>query len=191
MNFPWDPNMNNGNFGGRGNNQGHYNYQGGNMYGRTGIQGYGWNASPGSGSGSNQYQGNFFGARQLARDSQYTLQIWCLKGQQKARCLNFLLLLLLLLLVVSFGFTHDWIISKARMAIPRAAASIRSHLPVVGFVTLIASVAMCLSIKHLTVQRVRRSRRPRCPLHALTHTPLPFKCQSRRSESPLRGDACL
>jgi hypothetical protein len=157
MNFPWDPNMNSGNFGGGGNNKSQFNYPSGNTYGRTGSQGYGWNASNGSGSGSNYFQGNFFGARQMPWDGQYTLQVWCAKAQQKARYLN-LLILLLLFLAITLGFTHNWIITKARMAIPRAAAGIRSHLPIVGFGVLMASIAVCHAIAHLTGQRARRAR---------------------------------
>jgi hypothetical protein len=157
MNFPWDPTMNSGNFGGGGSNQGQFNYQGGNTYGRTGNQRYRWNASNGSGSGSNQFQGNFFGVRHMEWDGQYTLQILGAKAQQNRRGLKLLILLLLLLLAIAIGFTYDWIITKARMAIPRAAAGIRSHLPIMGFVVLMASTAICLSIKHLAVQRVRRA----------------------------------
>jgi hypothetical protein len=149
--------MNGGNFGGGGNNQGQF-YQGGNTYGRTGNQGYGWNASNGSGSGSNQFQESFFGARATAWDSQFSLQIWCAKAQQKGRHMNFVILLIVLLLAITFGYTHDWIITKARMAIPRATAGVRPQLPIIGFVLLMAPIAVSLVINHLTVQRAQRVR---------------------------------
>jgi hypothetical protein len=157
LNSPWDPSMNGANFNGGGNNQGQYNYQGGNGYGQTGNQGNWWNASIRSGSASNQYRGNFFGARQMAWDGPYTFHFWDMKAHQRNRRLKFLLLLFLLLLVVTLGFTHDWVISKARMAIPRATAGIRSHLAATGFVIIMATIAVCVSIQHLTVQRRARS----------------------------------
>jgi hypothetical protein len=150
--------MNGNNFGGGGNNQGQYSHRGGSGYGKTGNQGNWWNASTGSGSGSNQHQGNFLGGRQMAWDGPYTFHFWCAKAQQKGRRLKFLIFLLLALLAITLGFTYDWIIGKARMAIPRATAGIRSHLAVTGFVILMASIGMCLSIQHLTVQRLRRAR---------------------------------
>jgi hypothetical protein len=155
INFPWDPNMDGGHFGGGGGgNQGQFNnYQGGNSYGMTGNQGFGWNNSNGSGSGSNQYQGNF-GARQMAWGGQYSFQIWCWKAQQKGRPLKSLLLLLLLL-AFTFSFTYLWIFTKARMAIPQIAASIRSHLPVLGFVILLSAIAMCPLIRRFIFRRAR------------------------------------
>jgi len=185
--------MNNGGFGGAGTNPGPGNYQGGNTYGGTGNQAYGYDGSNGSGSVGNQFQANIFGgARQMALNGPHTFRILFANGQHKGRRLRFLILLMLLLVAIAFGFTHDWIISKARMAIPRAAGGIRSHLPVMGFVGIFASIATCLSVKHLTVQRVRQARsRPRCPLHALTKPPLPFKCRPSGYEIPTRGEGYL
>jgi hypothetical protein len=154
-NSPWDPSMNQRHFGTGGNSQGHFSFQGGNTYERTGNQGFGWNASNGSGSGSNPYQANFLGAWQMAWDGQYKSQIFCLKTQHQDRRLMSLLILLLLLSAIIFGFSNDWIITKARMTIPRAAAGIRSHLPALGFFIIMASIAMCLSIQHLTFRRAR------------------------------------
>lgn len=187
MNFPWDPTMNMGNFAAGNNYQGHSNYQGG--YGRTGNQGHGWNASSGSGSGSNQLRGSF-GVRQVAWEDQYGLQLWCAKVQQKGRRIQ-ALGLVLFLLAITFGFIHDWVNTKARMAIPQISTSIRSHLPAMGFAILIAPFAICmLSIQKFTVQRIRRARcGSRCPLHAFTHIPLPFEYQAY--EPPFQSEARL
>jgi hypothetical protein len=150
--LPWDPNANNrGNFGGGVNNQGPSNYQGG--YGRTGNPnpGFGWNNSNGSGSGSNPYQGNLFGARHMAWDGRYNFQFWCSKAQPKGLRLNSFLLLLLVLFSIAFGFTHDWLITKTHLA----AASIRSHLPVLGFAILMTSIVIPLLMQHFNLRRAR------------------------------------
>jgi len=150
---PWNPNMNNrGSFGG-GLNQGPFNHQGG--YGRTANRSFGWDNSNGSGSGSNQYRGSFLGTRQRAFDGQYSFQIWCSKAQPKSWHVKPLILVVLLLFTITFAFSHDWTITKAQMAIPRAAAAIRSHLPVVGFVILMASIVVPLATIHLTARRAR------------------------------------
>ena len=155
-NAPWDPNMNRRHFGSGGNSQGHFSFQGGNTYGRTWNQQGGWNASNGSGSGSNQYQGHFRGAWQMAMDGQYKFQIWCMKAQHKDRHQMSLFLLLVLLLAIIFGFTHDWLVMKARMAVPRVIASIRSHLPALGLFLIMVPIAIHLSIRHLSFKRARR-----------------------------------
>jgi hypothetical protein len=150
--LPWDPSMGNGGtFGGGVNNQGGFNYQGG--YGRTGNPnpGFGWNNSNGSGSDSNQYQRNLFGARQMAWGGQYNFQIWCSKAQPKGLHMNSFLFLLFLLFTFAFGFTHDWLITKAYLA----AASIRSHLPALGFVMLMMPIVMPLLVRHLNLRRAR------------------------------------
>lgn len=149
---PGDPNPNNGgNVGGGFNNQGPSNYQG--AYDRTGNQGFRWNGSNGSGSGSNQYQRNFFGARQMALDGQYSFQIWCSKVQPKGWHLNWLLILLLLLFAVAFGLTHNWVVTKARME--TLATKIGPHVAVLGFAILTMPIVMQLLIQHLTFRRAR------------------------------------
>jgi len=151
---PWNPNTNNrGSFGG-GYNQGPFNHQGG--YGRTANRSFGRDNSNGSGSGSNQYRGNFLGTRQRAFDGHYSFQIWCLKAQEKS-CYVKPLVLVVLLFTIIFAFSHDWIITKAQTAIPGATAGISPHLPVVGFVILMASIVVPLATIHLTT-RTRRSR---------------------------------
>jgi hypothetical protein len=153
-NSPWDPNVDRGNFGAGGNSQGQFNYYGGNSYGMTGNPEFGWNFN-GSGSGSNRYQGNLFGARQMAWDGQHSLEILCWKAQQHGPRLKVLLLLLLVLFALTFGFTYIWIMTKARMAIPQVTASIRCHLPILGFVILLSSLAMCPLIQFLTLRGER------------------------------------
>jgi hypothetical protein len=153
-NSPWDPNVDRGNFGAGGNSQGQFNYYGGNSYGMTGNPEFGWNSN-GSGSGSNRYQGNLFGARQMAWDGQHSLEILCWKAQQHGPRLKVLLLLLLVLFALTFGFTYIWIMTKARMAIPQVTASIRCHLPILGFVILLSSLAMCPLIQFLTLRGER------------------------------------
>lgn len=141
-NFPWNPNMNQGGFGG-GSNHGQYNsYQGGGDYGHTvNNQGSGWGASNGSGSGSGQYRGTY-GTRQMAWDN---------KAQMfpSERRLG-LLFLFLLLLVLTVSFGQDWFTTKAGTA----AACMSSQLPTLGFGILMASIAIpMLSAKYFTGRR--------------------------------------
>jgi len=177
--------MNNrGSFGG-GLNQGPFNHQGG--YGRTANRSFGWENSNGSGSGSNQYRGSFLGTRQRAIDGQYSFQIWCSKAQPKSWRMK-PLLAILLLCTITFAFSHEWIITKAQKTLPGASA-IRPHLPVVGFVILMASIVVPLVTIHLTGRRARC--RSRCPVQALTCSPLPFTCGPSGLEYSLRGVVCL
>jgi len=173
MDFQWDRGMNDGNFGG-GTNQGQFDFRDGNAYGGPGSQGYGYDPSNASGSGSNNYQGNMFGgARQMRQNSPFTFRVLYAKAQQRSRGQTLFLVFLLLLILTLFSFTHDWVIAKAKMGIPRAAAGFRNHLPMMGFVGIVASFAICLSMKHLAVQRVRRAR---CVSITVILDDLAYKC---------------
>jgi hypothetical protein len=52
---------------------------------------------------------------------------------------------------MAFGFTHDWLITKTHLA----AASIRSHLPVLGFAILMTSIVIPLLMQHFNLRRAR------------------------------------
>lgn len=153
-----DPN-NNSSFGG-GTNQGHYHYhdRDGNTYSGPPPQGFDYDPYSGSQQGSYQSRGNAYKwARQTTPIDSITVRVCCTKAVETCRRHKILLLTLALMVTISLGFTHDWIISKARLAVPRAAAGLRKHLPMIGFASVLASGAMCWCFKHLSVQRVRRA----------------------------------
>ena len=154
----WDADPNNNGSFGDGANEGHYHYQDGNTYSGPPPQGYDYGSYNGPQPGGYQSQGNSFSwARQTAPIDSNAVRFWYSKAVQTCRHHKLVLLTFILLVAIMLGFTHDWIISKTRMAIPRAAAGFRTHLPMIGFVSVLGSGVMCWSLKHLSVQRVRRA----------------------------------
>jgi hypothetical protein len=152
------PGADQGNFNG-GANFG-YGFQGGNNYGAyggPGNQGYDYNPQNDSNPGGNQFQGNNFqAASQIVQKSDVTVRTLLSTAKQRWRRQKLLLLFLILLFAITFGFTHDWIFSKLRMAGPKAAAGMQSHLPVMGLGVVMASFGVCLSVKQLAERRIRR-----------------------------------
>jgi hypothetical protein len=160
-------------WGAPGADQGNYNggatygygngFQGGNNYGAyggPGSQGYDYTPQNDSNRGGSQFQGsNFRTASQIVHKVPVTVGILLLStAKERWRRQKLLLFFVLILLVaITFGFTHDWIFSKLLMAGQKAAAGIRSNLPVMGIGVVMASFGVCLSVKQLATRRVRRA----------------------------------
>lgn len=156
----WDQELNSGNFGGYTNtNTDNFDFQGGNFGGSQ----YDYQPSNHSSYSTNHFQGNMFNnARQLAiSHSHFSAQIFYGKVQDPPQHHNsklLLFLLFLLLAVVVLSFSHDWILARARAALPRLAVEFRAHVQLLGFFGMVGSFGMFFSVKQFAKQRGRRLR---------------------------------
>lgn len=148
-NSQWDTDAN-GNFTDF-NTPGNFTFPGGNAYDGSP---YDYNASQGSDNGGGQSPANIFpGGRYSSRGSDYSPQVLCIGVQQKCHRQLYLALGLCIFALTTIGFA-DWIFPKARTAfIP--SVNIHSHLPIVGFLGMLASFATCFSAKHLAGRRAQ------------------------------------
>ncbi|KAH6705099.1 hypothetical protein BKA61DRAFT_143197 [Leptodontidium sp. MPI-SDFR-AT-0119] len=94
-----------------------------------------------------------------------------------------LFLLFLLLAVVVLSFSHDWILARARAALPRLAVEFRAHVQLLGFFGMVGSFGMFFSVKQFAKQRGRRLRcyqyqyqRPRDPRFGFCDEHLSVMC---------------
>ncbi|KAL5325154.1 hypothetical protein ACEPPN_006277 [Leptodophora sp. 'Broadleaf-Isolate-01'] len=181
----WDQELNSGNFGGYTNtNTDNFDFQGGNFGGSQ----YDYQPSNHSSYSTNHFQGNMFNnARQLAiSHSHFSAQIFYGKVQDPPQHHNsklLLFLLFLLLAVVVLSFSHDWILARARAALPRLAVEFRAHVQLLGFFGMVGSFGMFFSVKQFAKQRGRRLRcyqyqyqRPRDPRYGFCDEHLPVMC---------------
>jgi hypothetical protein len=142
-----------------GTNQGGYPYHNNGSFGNPSSQGYNHGAfnTPGSGSYLGQGNGSVRG-RQRVHSSSLFFRHCLMKAAQKYRCYKFVLLTMALLVMVSILVeTLDWLIMKGR------AVHFRSNLPVIGFVSVLVSFALCYkywSVKHMGP--LRGPRRAQC-----------------------------
>lgn len=145
----WDLDM--GNTGLDGNFNADSFDMGGNMYGDPG--GYSYDPSA-SDVGGNQFQGNadnIFGAPQMSADIQGGFAMQSFKLRRNISPHNNTLLVSLLLLLLVFGSV------KARTKFLEASNIVHAHLPVISFLSIAASIAVSISVKHYFVHRLRRS----------------------------------
>jgi hypothetical protein len=149
--------MNGGNFNGGGfnggTNTGNYYFQHDGPFGNgpsSSNQNYGYNQYGNMGANGTQYQGqgfrhamhNFEGKTHSARRT------------QTFRWQRLLFALAILSLAITLCFSNTGPFTKLRSFIVR---SITAHMPVLGFVGIVAPLAMCSIVKHFTIQRVRSS----------------------------------
>ncbi|TVY93377.1 hypothetical protein LAWI1_G000595 [Lachnellula willkommii] len=140
--------MDGGNF----NNTGNYNFQPNNPYGSGPSPGYDYNPP----SNGNQFHGSQFQLRAwnsfsvdketLALQLQHQIQT------SNSRKRKALLTLALLITALTLCCSYTWLITKVRTLIPH---SLTANLPIIGFVGIVASFAMCSSVKHLTVRKAQ------------------------------------
>lgn len=184
-----------GNSGSGGMNQGGF-YQNNNTY---------RGAGPSSGPSSDPQGGNFdvyntpqpsdfqFQGSQsgdVAGLNPIPVQCWYSKTVQTFRRHKLIFLAITLLFAAIFIVkTHDWFITKARVV------RLHPNIPIIGFVGIIASFAMCYtywSIKHPCGQQSERSQlRPtRCPLN-LSASIISFQCGPAARASYIRSSISL
>ncbi|TVY81155.1 hypothetical protein LSUE1_G006908 [Lachnellula suecica] len=142
-----DPDMTGGNF----NNTGNYNYQPDNTYGGP-SQGYEYNPYSNNSTPNNtHFQGGFQRAWHVVEEK---------SSPYSPRWQTLLSFVTLLFLTISLFFSYTSIRCKEHL---------QTNLPVIGFLGIVASFAMCSSVKHFTVQRVRCVRK--CPLRGVKMAP--------------------
>jgi hypothetical protein len=139
---PENPGMNGGNF-----NQGNYTFQPENTYRGAPSPGYDYNSHNNAGANGTQFQGNRF-QRAWNSVEEKTLSL----QPQTSRRHKLLFALILLFMALTLCFSCTWAFTKFHSFIPY---STTANLPIIGFVGIVASFAMCSSVKHFTVQRVR------------------------------------
>jgi len=163
----WDQDLNSGNFGGYTNtNTDNFDFQGRNFGGSQ----YEYQPSNHSSYSTNHFQGNMFNnARQMALShSHFSARIFYGNIQDPPRHHNkhVIFLLLLLLATVILSFSHDWILTRARAALPRLAGELRAHVQLLGFFGMVSSFGMFFSAKQLAAQRGRRMRCSQIPRYS-------------------------
>lgn len=146
-NAPENPDMNGGNF----NNTGNYNFQPHNSYGNGPSPEYDYNPP----SNGNQFHGSQFQLRawnSVSVDKQtLSLQLQHQIQTSNSRKRKALLTLTLLITALTLCCSYTWLITKARTII--LPHSPTANLSIIGFVGILASFAMCSSVKHFTVRR--------------------------------------
>lgn len=170
-NSPWDSDTN-GNYTDF-NTPGNFTFKNGNAYGGSPYE---YNASQDSDNGG-QSPANMFGAARLSSRGIDCTQVLCANVQQNCHRQLYLALGLCLIAfttLTTFGFAQDWIFPKARIEFIPAANASHSHLPVVGFLGIIASFATCFSAKHIADQRAQSVSRY---LHDHSIKPANLRCR--------------
>jgi hypothetical protein len=151
------PSMNGGDYNGGGfnggTNPGSYYFQPDNPFGNgpsSSNQNYGYNQydNMGANGNGNQYQGQGF------RHAMHNFEEKAPSARrtQTFRWQRLFFALAILSLAITLCFSYTGPFTKLRSFIVR---SIAAHMPVLGFVGIVAPLAMCSIVKHLTVQRVR------------------------------------
>ncbi len=148
-----------GNYGGY-TNTGGYGLGGGGGGGNAfGGSQHGYQPSNNSNYSTNHFQGNMLDrARQLATGPSSVRVLYGKVHEIFHHHKQIAFLLLLLLVVVILSVTHDWIFAKVRQVIPRLSSEFRAHLPLRGFLGMVASFGTCLSVKQMAAQRLRHTR---------------------------------
>lgn len=153
-NFQGGSSRNGGSF-----NQGNYTFQPNSQYENGPSPGYDYNPNNsymGPGSSGNQFQGNGFQrAWNVIEEKTYSLK------PHTSRWKKSLLVLLFLSVILTICLSYTWLSTKVHAFVPRSSTS---NLPIIGFVGIVASFAMCSSVKHFTVQR---SRSAQCVSYAI------------------------
>lgn len=138
-------------------NAGGFDMQGDNLYGGPGNQAYGYNPSRGSDAGGSQYQGSVYGAQQMAMNIPNTIRVGYIKSLQFFNQYKLILLLLSVLVIISFGVNFGWLLPKAQGNFPQATSTFQEHLPVIGFLAIMGSFLLSLSVKYFTAKHLRRT----------------------------------
>jgi hypothetical protein len=129
------------------NDSGDFTFQNGNAYDGTP---YDYDASQGSDNGG-QSPANMFGGARYSSRGYECASVTSIEKPQKLNLHLYLSLgiYLVLITLASLAFTHDWISSKARTAFIPAVDASQSRAPVVEFIGMLASFAICFSAKHI------------------------------------------
>ncbi|TVY41519.1 hypothetical protein LOCC1_G006515 [Lachnellula occidentalis] len=145
-NVPENPDMHGENF----NNTGNYDFQPSNSYGSGPSPGYDYNPP----SNGNQFHGSQFQLRawESADSKTLSLQLQHQTQNSNSRQRRALLALALLITALTLCCSYTWLMTAARTLIPHSSTA---NLPIIGFVGIVASFAMCSSIKHFTVRRAQ------------------------------------
>jgi hypothetical protein len=149
--------MNGGDFNGGGfnggTNPGNYYFQPDDPFGNgpsSSNQDYGYNqyGNMGANGNGNQYHGQGF------RHAMHNFEekTHSVRETQTFRWQRLLFALAILFLAITLCFSYTGPFTKLRSFLVR---SITAHMPVLGFVGIVAPLAMCSIVKHFTVQRVR------------------------------------
>ena len=148
--LPENPGMNGGNF----NNPGNYNnFQPNNPYGGGPSPGYDYNPPNNAGANGTQFQGGRFQQRawNSVEEKTLSLQPQTPLEPKTSRRQKLFFTLLLLSTALTLCYSYTWFLTKLH-SIPHSSTA---NLPIIGFVGIVASFAMCSSVKHFTVKRLR------------------------------------
>lgn len=129
------------------NDSGNFTFQNGNAYDGSP---YDYDASQGSDNGGQSPANIFGGARFSSRGYDCASLMSIERPQKFHRRYLTLGFCLILIAIASFSFVHNWILSKAQTAFVLAVNAILSHLPFVGFISMLTSFTTCYSAKHIT-----------------------------------------
>lgn len=138
-------------------NAGGFDMQGDNLYGGPGNQAYNYNPSHGSDAGGSHYQGSTYGTRQMAMNIPNTIRLGYMKSLQVFNQYKLTLLLLSLLVIITSGANSRWLLSKVQGTFPQATSEFQAHLPVIGFLAILCSFVVSLSVKYFTAKHLRRT----------------------------------
>lgn len=175
--------MNGRDFNGEGN-PGNYDFErrNNNINGGGPGHGYTYNANAYNGSPNNtQFQGTRFQrAWHIMTLKRHTLHP---RTSQRQKVL--FALVLSLIIAITFFLSYNWTISKIRALLPSSTSGLKPSLSVLGFVGMVASSVLYLSVKRFSLHRARTT--PKCPLHALSKPIRIIGCRVTTPDSYARG----
>ncbi|TVY25717.1 hypothetical protein LHYA1_G006544 [Lachnellula hyalina] len=170
---PENPDMNGRHF----NNTRNYDFQPNNSYGSGPSPRYDYNPP----SNGNQFHGSQFQLRAWnsvpVSEKTPSLQLQHQIQASKSRKRKAFFTLALLITALTLCCSYTWLMTKARTLIPHSSPA---SLPIIGFVGIVASFAMCSSVKHFTVRRAQCSPQ-KCPLYVLGTRSRPMRVLRERA----------